>query len=71
MAYDSKCYDLASWFLSGPQLRATDNRLHELAQHIQTTIEDWISYEEGEQLRRKLNDETCSSHLCPPIDRNL
>ena len=67
MSYDSHCYDLAQLFLSGTQID-TDAKRHQLAQHIQTAVEDWISYEEGEQTRRVLNDETCSSHPCPPLE---
>ena len=67
MGYDSKCYDLAEAFLAdAPTINSIATR-HQLAQHIQTTIEDWISYEEGEQSRRELNNETCSSHPCPPL----
>lgn len=43
MAYDSRCYDLAELFLSDTDKNTEANR-HELAQHIQTEIEDWIEY---------------------------
>lgn len=47
MGYDSRCYDLAEAFLRDtPDINSIANR-NKLAQHIQTTIEDWISYEEG------------------------
>ncbi len=53
-------------FADTPRL-ATDKRRHALAQHIQTAIEDWIEYEQSEQSRREWQDETCSSHPCPPL----
>lgn len=47
MAYDTKCYDLAEAFLEDEShLKA---KVGELAQLIQTTIEDWINYENREQ----------------------
>lgn len=45
MAYDSKCYDLAGWFLSDVPELSFDAKRHELAQVIQTAIEDWIEWE--------------------------
>lgn len=47
MSYDSKCYDLAAAFLhDSPDINTEKNR-NDLAQTIQTNIEDWISYAEG------------------------
>lgn len=44
--FDSKSYDLAEHFVgSAPEL---ERLRQELAQHIQTSIEDWL---EGEQAR--------------------
>lgn len=64
MAYDSRCYDLAAVFLSDEPELDTEPRREELAQLIQTTIEDHIAFERGqEQTRRELNDHTCSSRL--------
>ena len=46
MSYDSKCHDLAAWFLPedlpSPQ---AERLLAELAQHIQDAIEDWLACE--------------------------
>lgn len=41
MAYDEKCFDLAQYFSTDPQL--SEKQVGELAQHIQTSIEDWMS----------------------------
>ena len=47
MSYDTKCYDLAAAFLADtPDIDNEKNR-DALAQLIQTTIEDDISYLEG------------------------
>lgn len=44
MAYDTKCYDLAEAFLEDtPHLNTEKNR-DELAQLIQTTIEDQVQH---------------------------
>jgi len=47
--YDVKCYDLAKDFLSDedPEL-FNEKKVDELAQTIQTTIEDYISSVKGE-----------------------
>ena len=45
MSYDSKCYDLAGWFLSDVPTLATDEKRRELAQSIQDEIEMWIESE--------------------------
>lgn len=45
MSYDVKCYDLAEAFLTDEPNLNTKVRRNELAQLIQTTIEDFISYE--------------------------
>lgn len=46
MSYDTRCYDLAETFLEDwPDLNTQANR-DSLAQHIQTSIEDEISYME-------------------------
>lgn len=43
MSYDSKCYDLAEHFIgSQPELERLRTSL---AQHIQTTVEDWLEME--------------------------
>lgn len=47
MAYDSKCYDLAVAFLGDTPDIDNEKSRDALAQHIQTAIEDWITYEEG------------------------
>lgn len=44
MGYDSRCYDLAVLFLSDSPEKDTEANRDELAQHIQTEIEDWIEY---------------------------
>ena len=43
MAYDSKCYDLAEFFLS-EEKDITEEMRQELAQDIQTVIEDYIMF---------------------------
>lgn len=49
MSYDTKCYDLAEAFLDDePHLKA---KTGELAQLIQTTIEDWINYENRQEAK--------------------
>lgn len=45
MSYDTKCYDLATAFLEDEAALNTDSRCKELAQLIQTTIEDFIVHE--------------------------
>jgi hypothetical protein len=42
MAYDTLCFDLALAFLDDDD-SLTDARAAELAQHIQTAIEDWLA----------------------------
>jgi hypothetical protein len=43
VSYDSKSYDLAEHFLSDePRLM---HLVDKLAQHIQTSVEDWIAWE--------------------------
>lgn len=43
MSYDSKCYDLAEAFLEDrPISHDHEIRIGLLAQHIQTSIEDWL-----------------------------
>lgn len=45
MSYDRKCYDLAETFLEDDLIGINHKaRCHELAQLIQTTIEDWMSF---------------------------
>jgi hypothetical protein len=46
-SYDSACLHLAEHFIGDKPL-GTDEHLDELAQHIQTTIEDWIVAKERE-----------------------
>lgn len=44
MAYDRRCYDIAEAFLEDGLIGANHRkRIHALAQHLQTTIDDWIS----------------------------
>lgn len=45
MSYDQKCYDLAAIFLGDEPHLHTEGRVEELAQLIQTTIEDYITDE--------------------------
>lgn len=45
MAYDTKCYDLAAAFLEDSP-GATEQHRDKLAQHIQSTIEDWLLYDD-------------------------
>lgn len=47
MSYDSRCYDLAEAFLVDWPTFNNEQRRDQLAQHIQTTIENWIEYEES------------------------
>jgi hypothetical protein len=53
MSYDTHCYDLAELFLFDEPL--LKGREAALAQHIQDSLEDWISYERDlvEQRRRE------------------
>lgn len=44
MSYDQSCYDLASAFLVDHPDKNTESNRDELAQHIQTEIEDWIEF---------------------------
>lgn len=47
MSFDSRCYDLACVFLEDdtlPPRVTTEAKKNELAQLIQTTIEDFIEY---------------------------
>ena len=41
-SYDSRCYELAEYFLDGEQ-HATKDHLSALAQEIQETVESFIS----------------------------
>lgn len=45
--YDQKCFDLAEVFLSDTPHLATEKRTDELAQLIQSCIEDFILFEEN------------------------
>ncbi len=50
MTYDPRCYDLACVFLEDdtlPSSITTEAKKDELAQLIQTTIEDYIAYEQS------------------------
>ena len=47
MSYDQKCFDLAEAFLSDEPHLATAKRTNELAQIIQSAIEDFITYEQA------------------------
>jgi hypothetical protein len=42
MNFDPKCYDLALYFLPTD---ASERQIAALAQHIQESVEDWISFE--------------------------
>ena len=44
MSYDQSCYDLAAAFLVDHPEKNNEANRDELAQHIQTQIEDWIEY---------------------------
>jgi hypothetical protein len=43
MTFDPKCYDLASAFLEDHPNLFTEDACQQLAQHIQTAIDGWIS----------------------------
>ena len=45
MAYDAKCYELAETFLEDESHINTEKRRDELAQIIQSAIEDYINCE--------------------------
>lgn len=45
--YDTACFDLAESFLSDHPHLATTTRTDELASLIQSMIEGWIAYENG------------------------
>jgi hypothetical protein len=47
MSYDQKSYDLAEGFLEDAPHLNTTRRRHELAQLIQSTIEDYIASEQS------------------------
>jgi hypothetical protein len=58
MAFDTKCHDLATAFLSDePKLDTPQNR-NFLAQVIQTAIEDWINYNPPSYPADPLNEDT-------------
>jgi hypothetical protein len=42
MAFDRKCFELAEYFVPAP---ASPRLRHELAQHIQDAVEDWLNAE--------------------------
>lgn len=47
MSFDQKCYDLAELFASDlPGAPLPKSEIGELAQAIQTTIEDWLAEKE-------------------------
>lgn len=46
MSFDSRCYDLAYIFCQSEPRLDNEIKRNELAQLIQTTIEDWIEYGE-------------------------
>lgn len=48
MAYDARCFDLAELFLSDTPEICTERNKRRLAQHIQSSVEDWIAYQEGQ-----------------------
>lgn len=47
MSYDTKCHDLAIVFLSNTPDIDNEKSRADLAQTIQTALEDWIRYNEG------------------------
>ena len=47
MSYDQRCYDLAALFPGDEPHLHTERRIDELAQLIQRTIEDFITYEQS------------------------
>lgn len=63
MSYDTKCFKLAAEFLDDhPAIRNIEN-VGKLAQHIQTSIEDWIDSAKGKP---------CKHCGCPyPNDHTL
>lgn len=62
MSYDSRCYDLAELFLSDSARINDEPHRRALAQHIQTTVENWIEGAEIEKHRDELDDHTISTH---------
>ncbi len=55
MAYDQKCYDLAESFLEDEKPPVTEDEKKDLAQRIQTTIEDFfLELEEGKRITQEL-----------------
>lgn len=52
MSYDAKCSDLAMAFLSDEPLIFTPTHVDRLAQHIQDTIDQYLSDEVEEERQR-------------------
>lgn len=63
MSFDSRCYDLASVFCQGWPTLNNEAKCNELAQLIQTTIEDWIEFG---SVADKVEGGTTYSHLPYP-----
>lgn len=63
MSFDSRCYDLASVFCQGEPTLDNEAKRNELAQLIQTTIEDWIAFG---SVTDKVDGGTVYSHLPYP-----
>lgn len=58
MPYDTKCFELAEYFVSDREL-CRDETINELAQLLQDTIEDFLTadYEESEPSGSRDRDE--------------
>ena len=56
MDYDTRSYELAKYFLSD-EPNATEHDAEVLAQHIQTTIEDWLIYDFTDRHRQPIDDD--------------
>lgn len=52
MPYDDECYRLAKHFLAD-EPNATESDADALAQHIQTTIEDWLNFDQRSPQRQR------------------
>lgn len=50
--YDPRVYELAELFLTDTKINTPKNR-EDLAGHLQSEIESWITFEEEEQLREQ------------------
>ncbi len=50
VSFDNKCYELAEYFMAEPAGKWTDMDRTELAELIQSTIEDFLHEEEDEEI---------------------